>query len=83
MHYSREATANRAPGQPMVFTAPGRFESAPVVENIDVAPATGGGGGHSNSDVSSHTDRKQKAPRGQIDVHKQKPSSGCIRYSGW
>ena len=41
MHYSREATANRAPGQPMIFTAPGRFESAPVVENVEVAAATG------------------------------------------
>ena len=40
MHYSCKATANRAPGQPMV-TAPGRFESAPVVENMVVAVATG------------------------------------------
>ena len=31
MHYSHEATAGRAPGQPMAFTASGRFESAPVV----------------------------------------------------
>ena len=75
MHYSREATANRVPGQPMVFTAPGRFESALVVENMEVAAAAGGGGRHSNGDVSSRTDRKQKAPG--------KPSGGCIRHSGW
>ena len=58
MHYSYEATANRAPGQPMVFTAPGRFKLAPVVENMVVAMATGGGGGHSDGDVTSHPDRK-------------------------
>ncbi len=45
MLYSREATANRVPGQPMIFTAPGRFESAPVVENVEVAAAAGGAGG--------------------------------------
>jgi len=75
VHYSREATANRAPGQPMVFTAPGRFKSAPVVENMVVAMATGGGGGHSNGDVSSCPDRKRKAPG--------KPLGGCIKHSGW
>ncbi len=41
MHYSREATANRAPGQPMIFTAPECFVSAPVVENEVVAAAAG------------------------------------------
>ena len=45
VHYSDEATANRAPGQPLVFKTPGRFESAPVVENVEVAAAAGGGGG--------------------------------------
>ena len=45
MYYSREATAKRAPGQPLVFTAPGKFESAPVVENMEVAVAAGGAGG--------------------------------------
>jgi len=58
VHYSREATANRVPGQPMVFTAPRRFKSAPVVENMVVAAPTGGGGGHSHGDVSSCPDRK-------------------------
>ena len=75
VHYSREATANRVPGQPMMFTAPGRFESAPVVENMEVAAATGGGGGHSGGDVSSHPDCKRKAPG--------KPSGGRIKHSGW
>ncbi len=45
VHYSDEATANRAPKQPLVFTTPGRFKSAPVVENVEVAAAVGGGGG--------------------------------------
>ena len=45
----------------MIFTAPGRFESAlvgPVVENVEVAAAAGGDGGHSDGDVSSCSDRK-------------------------
>ena len=58
VHYSCEATANRAPGQPLVLTAPGRFESVPVVENVEVAAATGGNGEHSNSDVGSRPDCK-------------------------
>jgi len=59
----------------MVFTAQGRFESAPVVENMEVAAATGGGGGHSDGDVSSCPDRKQKVLG--------KPSGGRIKHSGW
>ena len=58
MHYSCEATAKRAPGQPLILTALGRFESAPVVENMDVAASTGGGGGHRDDDVSGRPDRK-------------------------
>jgi hypothetical protein len=64
VHYSREATAKRAPGQPLILTVLGRFQSAPVVENMEVAVAAGGGGGHRDNDVSSCTDRKQKAPGG-------------------
>ncbi len=75
MHYSREATANKEPGQPMIFTAPGRFESAPVVENVEVAAATGGDGVYSDSDVSSRLDRKRKTSG--------KPRGGRIRHSGW
>jgi hypothetical protein len=53
LRYSREATANRAPGQPLVFTAPGRFESAPVgYFNVEVAAAAGGNGGDSDGDMS-------------------------------
>ena len=37
MLYSRKATARLVPGQPLVFTAPGVFELAPVVENVEVA----------------------------------------------
>ena len=51
-----------------MLTALGRFESAPVVENMEVAAAPGSGGGHSNDDVSSRTGRKQKAPGGQIEL---------------
>ena len=64
MHYSCEATAKRAPGQPLILTALGRFESAPVVENMEVATSTGGKGGHRDNDVSGRADRKQKAPDG-------------------
>jgi hypothetical protein len=58
VHYSREATANRAPGQPLMFTAPGNFESAPAVENMEVAAAAGSGGGDSDDGLNSHADRK-------------------------
>jgi hypothetical protein len=75
VHYSREATANRAPGQPMIFTAPGRFELTPVVENVEVAAATGGNRGHSDGDVSSRPDRKRKVSG--------KPRGGRIKHCGW
>ena len=75
MHYSCKATANRVPGQPMIFMTLGRFESAPVVENVEVATAMGGNGGHSDGDVSSHPDRKQKASG--------KARGRRIRHSGW
>ena len=41
------------PGQPLMFTASGEFESAPAVENMEVAAAAGSGGGHSNDGLSS------------------------------
>jgi hypothetical protein len=54
----------------MIFTAPGRFESAlvtPVAESVEVAVAAGGaGGGDSDDDWSSHADRKQKPSGGGI-----------------
>jgi len=80
VHYSREATANRVPGQPLVVTAPGVLESAPVVENVEVVSAAGSGGGHSDSDVSSRADCKQMAmggPSGQIENRKQSPGAGA------
>ena len=64
MHYSREATARKAPGQPMVFTATGRFESASVVESIEAASAAGGGGGDGDDDDDGREDRKRKATGG-------------------
>ena len=45
MFYSREATANRAPGPPLVYTESGIFKSALVAENAEVAAAARGGGG--------------------------------------
>jgi hypothetical protein len=47
-----------------MFTAPGKFESVPVVENMEVAAAAGSGGGHSNDGLSSHADRKRMAMGG-------------------
>ena len=64
MHYSREATAKRAPVQPLILTVLGRFESALVVENVEVAAAVGGGGGQRDDDVSGRADRERKAPGG-------------------
>jgi hypothetical protein len=49
-----------------MFTAPGKFESAPAVENMEVAAAAGSGGGDSNDGLSSHADRKQKPSGGGI-----------------
>ena len=86
VHYSCEATANRASEQPLVVTAPGVLESAPVVENVAVAAASGSGGGHSDGDVSSRADCKQMAmggPSGQIKNRKQKPRGGHIKHCGW
>ena len=84
MHYSCEATAKRAPGQPLILTALGRFESAPVVENMEVAVAGGGRGGHRDDGVSSCTDRKRKAPDGG---HSNDDVSSCTdrktKGTGW
>ena len=66
VHYSREATTGRAPGQPMVFTASGRFESAPVVEDMEVAVAAGGDDGDDDDDDDGREDRKRKATDGPV-----------------
>ena len=50
MLYSREATANRAPGPPLVYTESGIFKSALVAENAEVAAAARGGGGGGGGD---------------------------------
>ena len=56
MFYSREATANRAPGPPLVFSESGRFESALVAENAEVAAAAGGGGDDDDDDDDGDDD---------------------------
>ena len=64
MHYSCKATANRAPGQPLVVTAPGVFKSAPVVENVEVAAAAGGGGDDNDDDDDDGDDDGKQKPSG-------------------
>ena len=64
MFYSREATANRAPGPPLVYTESGRFESALVAENVEVAAAAGGGG---DDDDDDDDDDVESAPVGGDD----------------
>jgi hypothetical protein len=66
VHYSCEATAKKATGQTLVFTASGKFESAPVVEDMEVAAAAVSGGGDSNDGLSGHADHKQKPSGGGI-----------------
>ena len=57
MHYSREATANRAPGQPLVFTALGRFKSVPAgFFNVENAAAAVVGGGDDDDDDDDDND---------------------------
>ena len=78
LHYSREATANRAPGQPLVFTAPGRFESAPAgYFNVEVVAAAGGGGGDDNDD-NDDNDNNDNNNDDDNNNNKQKPSGGGI-----
>ena len=83
LHYSREATANRAPGQPLVFTAPGRFESAPVgYFNVEVAAAAGRGRGDDDNDDDDDDDDDDNDDDDDDDDDNddgnQKPSGGGI-----
>ena len=78
MHYSREATAGRTPGQPMVFTASGRFESAPVVEDMEVTTAAGGGDDDDDDDNDDDDDDDDNDDDDYNDDGKQKPSGGGI-----
>ena len=76
LRYSREATANRAPGQPLVFTAPGRFESAPVgYFNMEVAAAAGRGRGDDDDDDD---DDDSDDDDDDNEAGNQKPSGGGI-----
>ena len=78
MLYSREATANRAAGQPLVFTAQGVFESALAgCFNVEVAAAAGGGGGDDNDDDDDDDDNDNDDDDDNNNG-KQKPSGGGI-----
>jgi len=81
--YSHEATANREPGQPLVFTAPGRFESAPVgYFNVEVAAAAGRGRGDGDNDDDDDDDDDDNDDDDDDDDDNddgnQKPSGGGI-----
>ena len=76
MHYSREATANRVPGQPLILTASGRLVSTPVLENVEVAAAAGGGGGDDDNDDNDNDDDEDD--KDGDDEGKQKPTGGGI-----
>ena len=79
LRYSREATANRAPGQPLIFTAPGRFESAPVgYFNVEVAAAAGRGRGDDDDDEDDNNDDNDDDGGDDNDDGNQKPSGGGI-----
>ena len=79
MLYSCEASANRAPGQPLVFTAPGRFESPGGYFNVEVAAAAGGGGGDDNDDDDDDDDNDDDDDDDDDNNNgKQKPSGGGI-----
>jgi len=72
--YSHEATANRAPGQPLIFTAPGRFESAPGgYFNVEVAAAAGRGRGDDDDYDDDDDDDDDNTDNGN-----QKTSGGGI-----
>ena len=78
LRYIREATANRAPGQPLIFTALGKFESALAgYFNVEVAAAAGRGRGDNDDDDNDdgydddnddddNDDGNQKTPGGGI-----------------
>ena len=79
MSYSREATANRVPGHPLILAAggtPGRLVSTPVVENGEVAAAAGGRGGDDDDDDDD--DNNDDNEEDGDDKGKQKPSGGDI-----
>ncbi len=83
LRYSHEATANRAPWQSLIFTAPGRFESAPVgYFNVEVAAAAGRGRGdnddNDNDNNNDDDDDDNDDDDDDNDDGNQKPSGGGI-----
>jgi hypothetical protein len=77
--YSRKATARLVPGQPLVYTAPGVFESAPAVFfNGEVAAAAAGGGGGDDDDDNDDDDNDDNDADDDNNNGKQKPSGGGI-----
>ena len=81
MLYSREAFANRAAGQPLVYTAPGVFESAPAgYFNVEGAAAAEGGGGDDNddNDDDDDDDGNDNDNDNNNNNGKQKPPGGGI-----
>ena len=79
LRYSREATAKRAPGQPLIFTAPGRFKSAPVgYFNVEVAAAAGRGRGDNDDYDNDNDDDDNGNDDDDNDDGNQKPSGGGI-----
>jgi len=71
-----------APGQSLVFTAPGVFESAPAgYFNVEVAAAARGGGGDDvddNEDDDDDDDDEDDDDDDDNNDGKQKPSGGGI-----
>ena len=75
-----EASANRAAGQPLVYMAPGVFESALAgYFNVEVAAAAGGGDGDDNDGDDDNDDNNDDDDNEDDNNNgKQKPSGGCI-----
>ncbi len=79
MDNSRKATARLAPGQPLLFTAPGVIESAPAgYFEVEVAAAAAGGGGGDDVDDGDDNDDDDDDDDDDNNDGKQKPSGGGI-----
>jgi len=77
--YSRKATVRLVPGQPLVYTAPGVFKSAPAgYFNGEVAAAAAGGGGGDNDNGDDDNDNDDDDADDDNNKGKQKPSGGGI-----
>jgi len=72
-------TARLAPGQPLVFTAPGVFESAPAgYFEVEVAAAAVGGRGGDDVNDGDDDDDDNDDDDDDNNDGKQKPSGGGI-----